>query len=167
MRPLEYQTVDQMDGFENDEPSQLQPPIRGLRSRVPSARKSLISAWVLFGAGVIIGVIILGQTRPHRHDDSQNPSTSVAGEINDIIVEENDENDDEATAATNLPTSMPLAQQDTATTDPPTAGESCDMQFDCISDRLGQNEKIFLGKQFVAATTDMLLGCNCHPAPPH
>ena len=132
-----------MDGFENDEPSQLQPPIRGLRSRVPSVRKSLISAWVLFGAGVIIGGVILGQTRPHRHDDSQNPSlTSVAGEINDIIVEENDENDDEATAASNLPTSMPLAQQDITTIDPPTTGESCDVQFDCISDRLGQNEKM-------------------------
>ena len=139
-----------MDGFENDEPSQLQPPmppIRGLRSRVPSARKSLISAWVLFGAGVIIGGIILGQTRPHRHDDSPNPSlTSVAGDINDIIVEENDENDDEATAASDLPTSMPLAQQDLATTDPPTTGESCDMQFDCISDRLGQNEKMIAGQ---------------------
>ena len=28
-----------MDGFENDEPSQLQPPMRVLRSRVPSVRK--------------------------------------------------------------------------------------------------------------------------------
>jgi len=176
MRPLEYKAVGRsedstdMDGFENDEPSQQ--PTRGLRPRVPSARKSLVLAWVLFGTGVIIGGITLGQSRPQRHDDSPggpslasgagdvNGSTddnppgrpsvpSNAGDtpssINDSVDKiENDEND-EATAS-NVPTPMPLALQDIPATDPPTTGESCDTQFDCISDRLGQNEKMTAGQ---------------------
>ena len=144
-----------MDGIENDEPPQRPSLIRAQRHRLPLTRKSLaVSAWVLlFGAGVIIGGVLIGQSRPQppanetdEVQSGQSFTTSDAGNNGNGSSSAKDEDEYANDMATNVPTSMPLALQDISTTDPATTGQACDVIFDCISDRLGQNELMSAGQ---------------------
>lgn len=158
MRPLEYGIVDQledfdMDGFDNDDSSQLRPSSTGhRRQRFPSVR-----SWILFGAVVAIGGVAIGKVKSQQpvnnkaeDDYLQSPGNSLAssdakndfasnGSAEDEVVDE-DENH------TDAPTPVPVALQDITATETATSGQTCDKVFDCISDRLGQNESMSGGQ---------------------
>ena len=158
MRPLEYGIVDQSeDGFDNDDSSQRRPSSstgRHRRQRFPSLS---VRVWILFGAVVAIGVVAIGKLKSQQlvnnnaeDDYSQSPGNSLAssgaengiasnGSAEDEVVDE-DENDSDA------PTPVPVALQDITATDITTPGQTCDQLFDCISDRLGQNEPMSAGQ---------------------
>ena len=159
MRPLEYGIVDQSeDGFDNDDSSQRRPSSstgRHRRQRFPSLS---VRVWILFGAVVAIGVVAIGKLKSQQlvnnnaeDDYSQSPGNSLAssgaengiasnGSAEDEVVDE-DENDD-----SDAPTPVPVALQDITATDITTPGQTCDQLFDCISDRLGQNESMSAGQ---------------------
>ena len=156
MRPLEYGIVDQsededMDVFENGDRSQ-RPTLRGHRRRRLSVRTG-----VLIGVVVIIGGVAIGKMKSRQpvneaeEDYLQSPGgnslpSSHGGNDNiagngSAEVEDEDEND----MATDIPTSV-QAVQDASNTDTPSTGQTCDKLFDCISDRLGQNEPMSAGQ---------------------
>ena len=159
MRPLEYGIVDQSEdnGFENDDSSQRRPSSSAghRRQRFPSVR-----AWILFGAVVAIGgVAIIRKMKSQQpvnnkaeDDDLQSPGNSLAssgaeneiagnGSAQDKVVDEDEDEND-----TDAPTPVPVALQDITATETTTSGQACDKLFDCISDRLGQNESMFAGQ---------------------
>lgn len=150
MRPLEYGIVDQSEDFDMDGFDKGSSQLR--RQRFPSVR-----AWILFGAVVAIGGVAIGKMKSQQpvnnkagDDYLQSPGNSLASSDAENDIAGNGSAEDEVVAKdendTDAPTPVPVALQDITAKEMSTSGQTCDKLFDCISDRLGQNESMSAGQ---------------------
>lgn len=144
------------------------------RRRMPfdarSARNGVIAAWIVFAVAVIVGGVVISQQSSrsaneiNSGDTESSPSSQTADTsavvnvppslpptptpVSTPVVE--DENDID----TSLTTSKPTQQ----TTSDPATGVACDEVYDCLSDRLGQNEALKAGQAICSRDNRYMFG---------